>query len=183
MTLGEIESNKQTKSQKKLSKKYYKKALNLLKEYNEQITITEKPSKHLFIGNGGMLCGVCREDLLKLLTLHGSVTELVMLPNKSYSVVSFENTNSAEQAFQTLDGYVIKETTKDEPEVPFYIKYLKAESLDPLKGDITSRFYPVEGGGDGELVNGLILKEEFIDAKYEKELYNFFSTKCKQQQG
>lgn len=205
MSLGEVEecekttstTQKKTKSQKKHAKKYHKKVLNFLKEYNDNgnrsngVSISEddEPTPHLFIGNGGMLCGVSREDILMLFKKYGHITDLLLLPKKSYSLISFDNADSARQAFDSMEGYVFVKNRKTdtaaattvEPVAPFYLKYLGTQSLEFAYEDVNSCEYPTEC--EPNLVDGLILREEFIDKSYEQRLYDFFHERCNQQQG
>lgn len=191
----DIEDNpkKKTKSQKKQSKKYDKKVLNFLKEYNKDgvsdITISEEPTPYLFIGNGGVLCGVNREELLELFNEYGHVTDLVLLPKKSFSFISYADLHSAQKACQAMDGFVFMKISHSEnpdrdttePIAPFYVKYLKTVSLEFAYKQIDFHDYPSDNKSN--LVDGLILREEFIEESYEDRLFDFFHDQCNRQQG
>lgn len=176
-----VSKEKKTKSQKKNFNKYHKKALNLLKEYESHVTINNEVTCHLFIGNGGMLCGISRENVLSLFNKYGKITNLVLLPKKSYSLLSYKNTESAKHAFDEMDSFVIAEES-GAPVAPFYVRYLKTKSLDFAYDDICYREeYPKEY--EANLVSGLILRTDFIEQNYEESLYNFFHERCKEQNG
>lgn len=202
-------NKKTSKSQKKHSKKYHKKVLNFLKEFgggeegNDNVAISDEATRHIFVGNGGMLCGLSREDILMLFKTYGHLTELVLLPRKSFCLISYSDVCSAEQAYDQMDGYVFvkhenfensscQEDTKPvtssaivattEPVAPFYLKYLRTRSLEFAYKSITCcSEYPTEC--EPNLVDGLILREDFIDESYEAKLYNYFHDKCNYQQG
>ena len=92
-------------SEKKLQKKLRRKILNLLKEFNTDIEISNEPTKYLFIGNSGMLCGYTREKILTLFKPFGNITELIMIPKKSFSFLSYTNIESSSVAIKNLNNY------------------------------------------------------------------------------
>lgn len=183
MKNGEI-SKTQKKLQQRNAKKYYKKALNSLKEF-ENVNIISDPSKCLFIGNGGMLCGQTRENILTLCAIYGVVEDLVMIPKKSFSFVQYQNIASAEKAVIGLDGYnPLPKVNNVQPVVaPFHIQRIGVSSLDFLR-DLEQNVnqYPMEDE-DRVLVDGLSLVKDFVDAEYEKELFEFFHKECSALEG
>ena len=173
MENGEI-SKTQKKQQQRNAKKYYKKALNSLKEF-DNVNIIPDPSRCLFIGNGGMLCGQTRENILTLCTKYGVVGDLVMIPKKSFSFVQYQNVTSAEKAVIGLDGYNPLPKINDTQPImsPFYIQRLDISSLEFLRDLKQDNQYPIEDE-NRVLVNGLSLVQDMIDPEYEKELFEFF---------
>jgi len=177
-TEKQTNSKNQLKQQLRNAKKYYKKTTNLLKEY-EDVNISDTPSRCLFIGNGGMLCGVDREHLLNLFSAHGSISDLVMLPRKSFAFLKYQNKESAEKSITHLNGYALvnSQTTS-----PFYIQFINEDSLCFAKDDENGYCYPIEGDTDIEgLVGGLELLHGFITKEYESKLYEFFCEQCSSQ--
>lgn len=172
--MEEISKTKK-KQQDRNAKKYYKKALSALKEF-KNINIITSPSKCLFIGNGGMLCGQSRESLLILFSQYGNVEDLVMIPKKSFSFVQYNNTESAQKASLGLHGH---NTTPDNSEsvAPFYIQMLDIADLGFAKDIRQNKKYPKE---NEEIIpiNGLYLEQEIIDTEYEETLFNFFQNQC-----
>ena len=173
--MSQITGVKLSKVERIAAKKQYKKTLNLLKEYNDDITLSEHPTAHLFIGNGGMLCGVSREQILGLFAVHGLISELIMLPRKSFSFLSYQTVCTARNAVTILNGYAFSNDT-NVPSSPLYLSYLKTQVQN--KDVDTIYEYPVEG--DTNLVEGLLLETDFITEKYENELCDFFKICDKQ---
>ena len=177
------ESKNQQKQRAKNAAKHAKKAMKMLREYDD-VTVTDSPSRCLFIGNGGMLCGVNRESLLTLLESNGAVVDLVLLPKKSFALAIYDSLESAQKAIESLDGYVVANDNPLQSVAPLYVKYLDINSLDFAKEEINGiDIYPREGEQSGRLVDGLECVEEFISEDYEKRLYEFFYAKCQEQQG
>lgn len=173
MSTNDKENNvpKLSKNERKIAKKHHKKSLNLLKEYGSGIQLSDDSTPDLFIGNGGLLCGMSRKDILSLFSKFGPISKLIMLPKKSFCFLSFKTVQSSREAFTALDGHVMYSTTGISS--PLYLKFLK-NSVDHIAfdGDVQ---YPVVG--NPKAIKDLILKEEFITEEYEKELINYFEMK------
>ncbi|XP_057291456.1 alkylated DNA repair protein alkB homolog 8-like [Hydractinia symbiolongicarpus] len=162
---------KLSKNERKIAKKHHKKSLNLLKEYGSGIQLSDDSTPDLFIGNGGLLCGMSRKDILSLFSKFGPISKLIMLPKKSFCFLSFKTVQSSREAFTALDGHVMHSTTGISS--PLYLKFLK-NPVDHIvfDGDVQ---YPVVG--NPKAIQDLILQEEFITEEYEKELINYFEMK------
>ncbi|XP_066910679.1 alkylated DNA repair protein alkB homolog 8-like isoform X2 [Clytia hemisphaerica] len=179
METGKEKSSKsQLKQKQRNAKKYHKKATNLLKEF-EGLNITSTPSVCLFIGNGGMLCGQTRENLLELFTSYGVVADLVMLPKKSFALVQMQSIVCAEKAVNALEGHILNncDNVKQPTSVPLYFQYLDTPDLHFLRKSAENESYPDEDVGEG-LIEGLEIYREFIDEEYEKDLFDFFHRQC-----
>ena len=177
-----MEQNQISKTQKKLqqrnAKKYYKKALNSLKEF-KNVNIVTSYSKCLFIGNGGMLCGQNRENMLTLCSQYGEIEDLVMIPKKSFSFVQYQSVESAEKAAVGLDGHnpVLPKVHDSQPIAPFHIQMLDVQDLDFARDIKQNNKYPDENE-EKLLINGLSIEQNFIDSDYENELFDFFYKEC-----
>jgi len=165
--------NNKTKSEKKLEKKLRKKVFNFLKEYTESETtleISNEPSNYLYIGNSGMLCGYTRETIMKLFNPYGHISKLIMIPNKSFSFLSYQNTISSTKALDALQNYSSTTDMKNVPQAPFYIQYInKLPSTFEL-----NKQYPTVGVAS--TIDGLIVMQEFINEQEEQELIEFFQS-------
>ena len=156
----------------KFLKKYYRKVVTALKkDYNDEIKISNTATQHLFVGNGGMLCQRTRQQLLTLFSTEGRVTNLVMIPNKSYSFLSYATLSCAQQAVQVLNAYVFKEDEcGSQPIAPLYLFYLQnsipSHMVSPGEAYPTRDKFPY--------VDGLHLSSEILDEQYETELFQFF---------
>ena len=172
-------SKNQLKQQMRNAKKYYKKTTSLLKEY-DNVTVCDSPTRCLFIGNGGMLCGVDREHLLSMFGAHGAIADLVMLPRKSFAFLQYQNQESAEKSIAHLNGYA---PANSQTTAPFYIQFINRDSLEFAKDDGVSGdyCYPVEEGEAHQMVDGVSLLQEFITEEYENKLYKFFCERCSTQ--
>lgn len=165
--------NNKTKSERKLEKKLRKKVLNFLKEYTESETtleISNEPSSYLYIGNSGMLCGYTRETIMKLFNPYGHISKLIMIPNKSFSFLSYQNTISSTKALDALQNYSSTTDIKNVPQAPFYIQYINKL---PSTFEMNKQYPTV---GVDSTIDGLIVIQEFINEQEEQELIEFFQT-------
>jgi len=153
----------------KFSKKYYKKALNFLKEYGDAVKVSSTPTPHLFLGNGGMLCDRERQQVFHLFSGYGAVVDLVMIPNKSYSFISYSTVECANRAVDELNSYAFDEKAGG-PVAPLYLFYLQdafPSGVVPL-----DNVYPTLGKPD--FINDLLLDEGVLNELYEQELIEYF---------
>ena len=150
--------SKLTKTERKIAKKQAKK-LNILQRHNAELAnISSEPTPHLLVGNGGLMCGIERNHLADLFGRFGTVKEIVMLPKRSYSFLTFEKTMEARAAFNILHGRAL-ECPSEFPRsgVKFYLSYLQN--------------VPSESRGSQKLLPpGLTVIENFLSEQEEKEL-------------
>ncbi|XP_036331330.1 alkylated DNA repair protein alkB homolog 8 [Rhagoletis pomonella] len=65
---------------------------------------SESPTRFLAILNAGLSTGLTEEAMLYATLQHGSVQQVLMLPNKSYCFLECSNVNEAEQIYNNLHG-------------------------------------------------------------------------------
>ncbi|XP_028401822.1 alkylated DNA repair protein alkB homolog 8-like isoform X2 [Dendronephthya gigantea] len=153
---------KLTKAQRKMVKKQNK-ALHTLKNREKEVgEISDVPTAYLLVKNGGLMCGVERQDLVNVFKKYGKLDDIIMLPGKSFSYVLFCNSSSAEEAMASLNGQ--KLCFNQNIFRNFYLAYLKKRPHMELC--LSNKDYPA----------GMILIEEFINELQELELLQrFFS--------
>lgn len=153
---------KLTKAERKMMKKQSKALQTLKSRVLEVGEICDSPSPYLLVKNGGLTCGVQRQDLINVFNKFGKLDDLIMLPGKSYSYVLFSDTKSAEEAMKNINGQKIsKNPTTD---VTFYLAYmLKRPCIELCLSDTS---YPP----------GMVLIDDFISEHLEHELLHYFSS-------
>lgn len=156
---------KLTKAERKMAKKQNK-ALHTLKNREKEVgEISDFPTAYLLVKNGGLMCGVERQDLANVFKKYGKLDDLIMLPGKSYSYVLYCSPTGAEGAMASLNGQ--KLCFNQKVFRTFYLAYLKRRPYTELC--LSNKDYPV----------GMILIEEFINELQELELLQCFSG-CKE---
>jgi alkylated DNA repair protein alkB family protein 8 len=152
---------KLTKSERKILKKQNKAFHTLRNRTREVGEISEVPTPYLLVKNGGLMCGVKRQDLVNVFNQYGKLDDLVMIPGKSFSYVLFSDIASAEEAMANVNGQkLVNQTTHR----TFYLAYLLKRPCAELCLSDTS--YPT----------GLILIKDFISEHEEHELLKYFSS-------
>ena len=159
---------KLTKAERKIMKKQSKALQTLKSRVLEVGEICDTPSPYLLVKNGGLMCGVQRQDLINVFNKFGKLDDLIMLPGKSYSYVLFSDAKSAEEAMKNINGQKMpKNKTTD---MTFYLAYLLKRPCIELCLSDTS--YPP----------GMVLIEDFINEHQEHELLHYFSS-CREADG
>nr|XP_039250139.1 alkylated DNA repair protein alkB homolog 8-like [Styela clava] len=147
----------------KYSTRFRKKLVKARTKLNKEgLTFSDSPTLYIVISNGGLANGVQRSNLEEIIT---SFKELIMLPQKSYAMVSFENTKNSQATFEKLQGHVLKSTLNlASPNPILYLHYVN--DLNPQKsGDFQSPRW--------DNVPGLIILEDFITETKQIELLKF----------
>jgi alkylated DNA repair protein alkB family protein 8 len=158
-----METSKEFK--KKLSKKIKKCQLILNKD---SIKCQDDPSLFVAIGNSGLANGINSEDVLQEFSKHGQISDIILLPNKSYCFLKFPDLSSAEAVFNNVNG-VIPLGQNGVPLILSYCKEIQPEiQQNPWSEDLRPE--------------GLILIPEFIDDELEKKLLNIVSWELDDQQ-
>lgn len=149
---------KLTKAERKIAKKQTRKLHNLQKHNAESANISNDPTRHLLVGNGGLMCGTERNHLVNLFGRFGTIKQIAMLPSRSYSFVTFEKTMEAKAAFDMIHGRLL-ESPSEFPKcgVKFYLSYLV---------DVPNE----TRNSQKQLPPGLIITENFVSEEEEKEL-------------
>ncbi|XP_035227218.1 alkylated DNA repair protein alkB homolog 8-like [Stegodyphus dumicola] len=127
----------------------------LLKHENVKLSLI--PSNSLFIGNGGLGCGIQREFLTDLFSCYGALEDIVLLPDKPYAFVVYKKTEDSEKAFASLHGQ------KQKSGHMFYISYINRSDVPQYNA--TYSCWP----------KGLVLMEDFITPEEEFKMLSVFS--------
>ena len=109
MKSDDIVENNETCDSRKSSKKAEKKTARALAILLRDTGIAESDSEAtrvIFVCNAGLVTGCASSDLLKLFSKHGPVTQIILIPQKSYSFVVFGDELSASKAFHETHGKV-----------------------------------------------------------------------------
>lgn len=96
---------KMSKSERKFRKKQSKMHHSIFK--HDGIKISQHPTPHLVIGNGGLDNGVTREALLSAFSRFGIIHHILMQPRKPYSFVTYSCVKESNEAIAALNGHTI----------------------------------------------------------------------------
>ena len=154
---------KLTKAERKMLKKQNKAFHTLKNRAREVGEISEIPTPYLLVKNGGLMCGVKRQDLVSVFDKYGKLDDLVMIPGKSFSYVLFCDVTSAKEAMTNVNGQKLTMNHTTDTRT-FYLAYLLKRPCAELCSLDTS--YPA----------GLILIQGFISEHLEHELLQYFSS-------
>lgn len=151
-------ASKLTKAEKKALRKQTR-LVNSLRRHNADLaSISEIPTRHLMIGNGGLMCGIQRSQLVSLFQKFGNIERILMFPGRSFSFLSFEYVNESMKAMKALHGRVLDCPSEfPRPEVTFYLSFLASV---PDDVSIENQAKP----------SGLVLVEDFVNDAEEGEL-------------
>ena len=166
---------KLTKVKRKALKKQARKLCSFLKDRSD-IETSENPTKHLLVGNGGLVCGVNRSSLLTVFEPHGNITSVEMIPGKSYSFISFNTVADAESAYKAIQGQMVtfpNAEGQEDKAITFYLAFVKKLNMrnDPM--DSTS--LPLFINDSFLFPAGLGLHYEYITKEKEIELIRYFT--------
>ena len=168
-----MDSNQSNNDKKKLSKAQKKamrkqqRAKSILNRHTlmDEFKVTNGATRHLLIGNGGLGCGITRTILTSVFNRYGQITDIIMLPNKPFSVLSYETVADAMQAYNNIHGaellnichvdrdYLLKSGIK-----AFILNYLE------------DYFFETKTQSDISLPDGLLLIKDYITEEEEEEL-------------
>ena len=151
-------ANKLTKAEKKALRKQTK-LIHTLRRHNADLaSVSESPTRHLMVGNGGLMCGVDRNQIVGLFQKFGNIDRLLMFPGRSFSFISFQTVSESVKAMETVHGRVLDCPSEfPRPDVTFYLSFL--ESV-PDKITIENQVKPA----------GLVLVEDFVTEAEEEGL-------------
>ena len=151
-------ASKLTKAEKKALRKQTR-LVNSLRRHNADLaSISEIPTRHLMIGNGGLMCGIQRSQLVSLFQKFGNIERILMFPGRSFSFLSFEYVNESMKAMKAVHGRVLDCPSEfPRPEVTFYLSFLASV---PDDVSIENQAKP----------SGLVLVEDFVSDAEEEEL-------------
>lgn len=151
-------ASKLTKAEKKALRKQTK-LIHALRRHNADLaSVSESPTRHLMVGNGGLMCGVDRSQIVSLFQKFGNIERLLMFPGRSFSFISFQTVSESVRAMETVHGRVLNCPSEfPRPDVTFYLSFL-ANVPDDVT--IENQVKPA----------GLVLVEDFVTEAEEEEL-------------
>lgn len=151
-------ASKLTKAEKKALRKQTK-LIHALRRHNADLaSVSESPTRHLMVGNGGLMCGVDRSQIVSLFQKFGNIERLLMFPGRSFSFISFQTVSESVRAMETVHGRVLNCPSEfSRPDVTFYLSFL-ANVPDDVT--IENQVKPA----------GLVLVEDFVTEAEEEEL-------------
>lgn len=152
---------KLAKSEKRALRKQ-KCKMHSLNRHNPELDISEEPTQHLLVNNGGLMNGINRTHIVNLFKMFGIVERVLMVPQRSYSCVTLTNVDDAKKAMRDVSGKKLDSSFEfSKTGVVLYLSYLKQIPNDVEQ--LTKTTPP-----------GLVLVEDFISEQEEKELLNVF---------
>lgn len=109
------------------------------------IPVSDEPTRFIGICNAGLSTGLTEDAVIQETQKHGQVSKLIMIPNKSYCFLGFENIQEASNIFQSMHG----KAELGQNSTVIYMSYFQdiPESPNPL---------------DKEFPSGLILIDDFV---------------------
>lgn len=151
-------ATKLTKAEKKALRKQTK-LIHALRRHNADLaSVSESPTRHLMVGNGGLMCGVDRRQIVSLFQKFGNIERLLMFPGRSFSFISFENVSESVKAMETVHGRVLDCPSEfPRPDVTFYLSFLTS-----VPDDVTTENQVKPAG--------LVLVEDSVTEAEEEEL-------------
>ena len=172
-----IRGVKMTKSERKLMKKHTKKICNLLKDC-KGLTVSDTPTNSLFIGNGGLINGISRSQILSTFSSFGTIKNLQMIPGKSFALLTFDRPEPAIKAISEMNGISLPDCNKESNTasanvsgVTMYLCYLSLLTDNDMNISLTE--YPSLTASSID-IPGLILCKEFLNEEYETALIKLF---------
>lgn len=151
-------ASKLTKAEKKALRKQTKLIHSLRRHNADLASVSESPTRHLMVGNGGLMCGVDRSQIVSLFQKFGNIERLLMFPGRSFSFISFHNVSESVKAMETMHGRVLDCPSEfPKPDVTFYLSFLASVPDDVT---IDNQVKPA----------GLVLMEDFVTEEVEGEL-------------
>lgn len=118
-------ATKLTKAEKKALRKQTR-LINSLRRNNADLaTVSESPTRHLMVGNGGFMCGIDRRQIFSLFQKFGNIERLLMFPGRSFSFITFEHVSESVKAMKKVHGRVLDCPSEfPRPDVRFYLSFL-----------------------------------------------------------
>ncbi|BFZ15045.1 hypothetical protein BsWGS_18084 [Bradybaena similaris] len=98
----------------------------------DHLEISRQPTQILCVQNGGLGNNVSQAELLTLFSACGDIRDVVMIPQKQYSFVSFTDIASASRAFHEYNGHVLRKGNDPSQDVVLYLLFVEKAPLTPM---------------------------------------------------
>ncbi|XP_023228567.1 alkylated DNA repair protein alkB homolog 8-like [Centruroides sculpturatus] len=106
-------------SESKLKKILRKqKRCELMLEKNENVKCVKFPTRFIFVGNHGLICGIGCEELITAFEPFGKIEDIILPQNKSYSFIVYTKSEEAEMAMRNLQGVKLEHMKQ-----PLYLSF------------------------------------------------------------
>eukprot|EP00118_Oscarella_pearsei_P007079 m.33491 g.33491 ORF g.33491 m.33491 type:complete len:354 (+) comp31823_c0_seq2:95-1156(+) len=93
-------------------------------EPESDVLFLEDPTTHLFVGNGGLECGIGSDDLMEAFSPYGMVKKIEMVKGRSYSFVEMADAGQAANAFEALNGHLLTDLSSHSPQPVISLSYI-----------------------------------------------------------
>ena len=151
-------ATKLTKAEKKALRKQTRLIHSLRRNNADLATVSESPTRHLMVGNGGLMCGVDRRQIVSLFQKFGNIERLLMFPGRSFSFITFEHVSESVKAMEKVHGRVLDFPSEfPRPDVTLYLSFLTNV---PDEVTVENQVKP----------DGLVLVNDFVTEAEEEEL-------------
>ncbi|KAK2170241.1 hypothetical protein NP493_1156g01017 [Ridgeia piscesae] len=119
-----VSGAKMSKSDRRLLRKHNKFKINFARR--KDVHISDIPTQHLLVNNGGLGNNVQREQLLSVFEPFGRVTSLVMEQDQPYAFVSYSSIPEALAACTAIHGCLVKalQTVPSAQDVQLFLTYV-----------------------------------------------------------
>ena len=141
-----------------------KRVLEKLKQ-EWKISVISEPTKHIVICNAGLTTGLTYEEIIEFFQKFGILENVLLLPDKSYSFITFCKVKAATQAYQEVHATL---SLKSQHNVLYlaFIDSIPQLQIDPLS---------IWDQGPSAWPNGLRLVNDFVTENEEKQLLDSFN--------
>ena len=150
----------------KIDGKAYRKTKRVIEKIKKDLNIEveEKPTHSIVVCNAGLTTGTSYEELTEFFENYGSLQNLLLLPDKSYSFIEFSEVLSASAAYANVHSNLALPSQNNVLYLAFVNK-IPNLSLNPLYAwNQGSRIWP----------KGLKLINNFVTEEEEKQILNCF---------
>ena len=130
------------------------------KDFN--IEVKEKVSKNIVVCNAGLTTGATYEELTEFFENYGSLRNLLLLPDKSYSFIEFSNESSASKAYELVHSTLALPNQNNVLYLA-YVNKIPEVNINPLNAwNQGKQIWP----------KGLELVADFVTEQEEKHILN-----------
>ena len=151
-------ATKLTKAEKKALRKQTRLIHSLRRNNSELAIVSESPTRHLMVGNGGFMCGIDRKLIFNFFQKFGNIERLLMFPGRSFSFITFEHVSESLKAMEKVHGRVLDCPSEfPRPDVRFYLSFLTN-----LPDDVSFEKQATP--------SGLVLVDDFVTEAEEEQL-------------
>ena len=149
---------------RKMDGKAYRKTKRVIEKIKKDfnIEVKEKVSKNIVVCNAGLTTGATYEELTEFFENYGSLRNLLLLPDKSYSFIEFSNESSASKAYELVHSTLALPSQNNVLYLA-YVNKIPEVNINPLNAwNQGKQIWP----------KGLELVADFVTEQEEKHILN-----------